>query len=581
MSNKSEQQSFRRRKIIEESAPQRRAEALASTQNDELSNIGSQLQDVQAATEMVAEGIEQQTGVIQTSLDKIGKKVDDVEAGVELVAESSESTAAAANETSAAAKAISNKLAKLSEMLSAKFSADPSRVPQATETAVAAVESNMPMPVEEPKLRELLEKLIPGDAPAEDAPFLPPVNQPPEEEQKQDKPSKQPPGGGKLDDLLKTTKKGFNAVVSVTDRIAGMLFKYTITAVAQAAKFAGMLLALVVGIDMIQVYFQYFMKEFNKSWDEFDKKFEEWGPLISDLLVMTKNVSKMFDEGNWFKLAEAIVKGMVKLTLNMADILMLGIGKLTASLLRSLGFDETADNIEGGALMTYQQNSGAALSEEDQTTLAKYQDRKDAEAYEAKVEFNGRFKGKDEGLKEAQRYGTVTKETAQEIKAGKVDSSFRDLPESQRLEIIKKRNETEAAARRLANRAEEIMSPDERDKENFKKEKERVDTLLKDPAIKQDPALQSLIKKIDLNAKKFDKVPVQAQPPEQKEETIQAKQVIERQRAKEAQKNTANDGKLGNLIQQVNVQKNNKTMYTMPAQTSIADPGMHRSVNVN
>lgn len=581
MSNKSEQQSFRRRKIIEESAPQRRAEALASTQNDELSNIGSQLQDVQAATEMVAEGIEQQTGVIQTSVSDLGKKINDVEAGVELVAESSESTAAAANETSAAAKAISNKLAKLSEMLSAKFSADPTRVPQATETAVAAVESNMPMPVEEPKLRELLEKLIPGDAPAEDAPFLPLVDQPPQEEQKQDKPSKQPPDGSKLDDLLKTTKKGFGAIVSVTDRIAGMLFKYTITAVAQAAKFAGMLLALVVGIDMIQVYFQYFMKEFNKSWDEFDKKFEEWGPLISDLLLMTKNVSKMFDEGNWFKLAEAIVKGMVKLTLNMADILMLGIGKLTASLLRSLGFSETADNIEGGALMTFQQNSGAALSEEDQTTLAKYQDRKDAEEYEAKVEQFNKFKNRDKGLTEAEKYGTVSKETAQEIRSGKVDSSFRDLPESQRLEIIKKRNETEAAARRLVNKAEEIMSPDEKDKENFKKEKERIDTLLKDPAVKQDSALQALAKKIDLSAKKFDKVPVQAQPPEQKEETIQVKRVMEAQKAKEAQKNTVGDGKLGNLIQQVNVQKNNKTMYNMPAQTSIADPGMHRYVNVN
>ncbi|MGZ7244279.1 hypothetical protein ACXWOQ_09310, partial [Streptococcus pyogenes] len=54
-----------------------------------------------------------------------------------------------------------------------------------------------------------------------------------------------------LSNLLKATKSGFKASMSITDRIAGMLFKYTVTAVIEAAKTAALLFSIVLGIDVI------------------------------------------------------------------------------------------------------------------------------------------------------------------------------------------------------------------------------------------------------------------------------------------------------------------------------------------
>jgi hypothetical protein len=135
-------------------------------------------------------------------------------------------------------------------------------------------------------------------------------------------------------------------------------------------------LAVVFGIDSIRVYFQYFMKQFEAGWTEFNDKFKEWGPILEGLMTFAKNAEAMFSEKNWIGLAEAIINGMVKLTLNMANLLMLGINKMTAAILRTIpNMSETADNIEARALMTYQQNTGATLDDEDSTKIAKYQDR--------------------------------------------------------------------------------------------------------------------------------------------------------------------------------------------------------------
>lgn len=585
MKKNSDNQSFRRKKLIEEMAPQRRADALASTQNEELGNIADQMKDAQAASEMTAEAIEQKGNQIISSLDGVNKKLDDTNAGVQLTSEAIERVGINTQATTGAARAISAKISKLTDMLAEKLTADIKKAPSTQEsTTLAALQEVMPIQVEQPKLQEMLEKLIPQNPIPEDAPFLPPP--PPQEETKAGKKDNKGENGFRLEDLLKTTKGGFKAVVSVTDKIAGMLFKYTVTALANAAKFAAQVLAVVFAIDSIRVYFQYFMKQFEAGWTEFNDKFKEWGPILEGLMTFAKNAQNMFSEKNWIGLAEAIIKGMVSLTHNMANLLMLGINKMTAAILRTIpGMSETADNIEARALMTYQQNTGATLDDEDSTKIAKYQDRQDAEQFKAKTEAEKRFKGKDAGLTEAERYGTVSKETAEEIRSGKVDSSFRDLPEEQRLDIFKKRNQAQADIIRLTETADNLMKPDDVDKKNAKESYDNIQKQLNDPALRAAPKdlnMEQLLEKMNKSLEKFNTETVKPQPVEQREEVQQASRVGEGMKAKEAA--TSNKGAgdaAGNLFQQVNMTKTSKTQYNMPPQSSTPAPGMHRATQVN
>lgn len=584
--NNSESQSFRRKKVIEEMAPQRRAEALASSQNDELSNIADHMKDAQAASEMAAEAIENKGNQIIGSLNNLDKGLKDVVAGTELTSEAVERVAVNTQATTGAARAISAKISKLTDMLAEKLSSEVKKSPSTQEsTTLAALQDAMPIQVEQPKLEELIAQLLPQNPIPEDAPFLPPPTPQEETENKKDKNKKADDAGFKMDDLLKITKGGFKAVVSVSDKIASMLFKYTVTALANAAKFAAQMFALVLGIDMIQVYFQYFMKQFEAGWKEFNDKFKEWGPILEGLMTFAKNAQTMFSEKNWIGLATAIVKGMVSLTENMANLLMLGIGKLTAAMLRALGFSDAADNVEGSSLMTYQQKTGATLDDQDQTTLAKYQDRKDAEEFEGKKKAASRFKDKDKGLEEAKWYGSVSKETADEISAGGIDSSFRDMPEEQRLDIIKKRNNAQADIIRLTKTAEDIMKPDAVDKKNAKESYEDIQKQLNDPALKAAPKdlnMEQLIDKMNKSLEKFNDQPaLKPQPVEQREETQQAKRVDEGIKAKASSVGTPAGTGLQNLVQQVNVQKNSKTQYNVPPQSATPAPGMHNATRVN
>lgn len=582
---KSESQSFRRKKLIEEMAPQRKAEALASAQNDELGNIAEQLKDAQAASELTSEAIEQKGNQIISSLNGIDKKIEDTNAGIELTSESIERVAVNTQATTGAARAISAKISKLTDMLAEKLSGEIKKAPSTQEsTTLAALQEVMPIQVEQPKLQEMLEKLIPQHPIPEDAPFLPPP--PPPEDTKAGK--KENKGGFdlKLDDLLKSTKGGFKAVVSVTDKIASMLFKYTVTALANTAKFAAQILAVIFAIDSVRVYFQYFMKQFQAGWDEFNDKFKEWGPILEGLMTFAKNAENMFSERNWIGLAEAIIKGMVNLTKNMANLLMLGINKLTASILRTIpGMSETADNIEARALMAYQQNTGATLDDEDQTKIAKYKDRVDAEEFESKQKEYSRYKNSPEGLTVAEQYGSVSKETADEIRSGKIDDSFRNLPEEERLEIIKKNDRAQADIIRLTETANNIMKPDEIDKKNAKKSYENIQRQLQDPSIKAAPNsldTDKLLEKLNKSLEKFDTDIVKPQPIEQREEVQQASRVGEGMKAKEAAMSPSAAGNAaGNLFQQVNMQKTSKTQYNMPPQSSTPAPGMHGATRVN
>lgn len=578
-------QTFRRRKLIEEMTPQRKADNLASNTNDELSNIANGLSDSQTASELVAETVENKSNQIIQSIDRVSNKLDNVVAGTELSAEASEKTTNAVGSLQDVTTAMSEKLSKLSAMLSEKLvTATTSPSASNDSTTLQALKDAMPIEVEQPKLQELLEKLVPQQPIPEDAPFLPPVVPPENNEGKSSgKDKKDKDKDNAFDNLFKTTKAGFKATVSVGDRIAGMLFRYTVTAAAEAAKMAGMLFALVLGIDSIRVYFQYFMKKFDESWSKFDEKFKEWGPLISDLMIMAKNITNMFTEKNWLGLGKAVAQGISDFTTGMADLLLVGMAKLTATVLRAVGMDEKADALEGSVLQGYQDRTGASLDDKDQETLARYQDKQDQDKANARKKEYERFKDKPLALEYAVKNASVSKETAEEIKSGKMNFDFQNKPEAERLEAFKKRNEANAAIIRTQERTNKIMSPDAKDIANAKEAKADIDKRLSDPALKDVPNrldTGKLLEKLDGSLKTFNERVPEAKPAPvtAKEDAQTVTRIDAAQKAKDSQVN--NKATPTNVNQTNIMQKTSKTQYNMPPQSSTPAPGMQRSLGV-
>ena len=575
--------SFRRRKLIEEMAPQRKADQRASATTDELSNISQQMADSQSASELIAETIENKGNQVLAGLQQIDKRLEDVVEAGELTAEASEKGAEASRTLTTA---MSEKLNKLTSLLSEKLSGVTTPTQNTSEsTSLQAIKDAMPIEVEQPKLQELLEKLVPqhNQPQDEDFPALPSPQETPTDDTKTDGKEKDNGFPG-FEDLLKTTKAGFKATVSITDRIAGMLFKYTVTALAEAAKMAGMIFGVVLAIDSIRVYFQYFQKKFDESWSEFDKKFEEWGPLISDLMTMAKNISVMFKDGDWSGLAAAIFKGIGNITTGLADMILLGMSKLTASILRAFGKDDMALSVEGGALQGFQDRTGAKLNREDQMTLAKYQDKQDQEKTASDRALYKKWKDKPEGaLDTAVKYGSVSQETAEKIKNDSFDFTFQEKPEQERLEAIAKRNESYAAIKRTTDRNNQITSPDESDIKNSKEMKANIDKQLaeQDKSVPQRLNTDMLLKKLDDSIVEFNKrAPVVKPAPVQQSDDSQQVQRIEQAEKAKAERQKAPEQ--GTTLQQTNImQKTSKTSYNMPPQSSTPAPGMARSLHTN
>lgn len=577
--------SFRRKKLIEEMAPQRKAERLASDQTSELSNINDRLVDTQYASEMTAEAVEQKGDQIIQSLDNIGNKLDDQLEMTELAAEASEKTTGAVNKLT---DVMSEKMSQLSNLLQEKLTSVTPGVSTSSEsTTLQAIKDAMPLQVEQPKLEELLTKLVPPQSiPEEDAPFIPSSNpEQPKEEKKDDK-----GGGGFLSaftGLNNTMTKGFKGVISVTDRIAGMLFKYTLSAAASAAKLAAALFGLILGLDSIQVYFQYFMDTFESSWKTFDEKFEKWGNIIEPIVTMAKNVSAMFEEGKWKELFQSVMRSISDFTTGLADLLLVGMAKLTAYIIRSLpipGAEGIALKLEGGALQGAM-DRGMTLNDDEHLTLAKYQDKQDQERTEGQRIAQKQFKGlSDEGMEQAIKNGSVSRENAEMIKNNSFDFSFQEKSEEERQKAFIERNKADSRIIKTGQRAERLYSPSDTDKKNMKEATDEIKTALTDGTYQNVPSRLDtgmLLEKLNNNLDKFEQPKLTPAPVDTKEEVQQVKRVDEAQRAKQTPTAGAGFGALPATVNsQVNIQKTNKTQYNIPPQSATNAPGMLRSTNI-
>lgn len=589
--------SFRRntRKIIEDSKAERNQRAADEQQNASLNNIHERLGDVQTATEMNGESARSKSNEILEGLAHLGRVSQDTGAAAELTAEGVEASNTELRKLNDTALQISEKLAQLSTLLENKVNVQSTGQGQtstaaanSSSTSLAVISEAIPdIEQSNEDLRATIERLLPDVSRSEpDADFLPEDRQPLVPPPTPDAPpaqvvndSKDDKGknksgqsiSDKLDELIKTTKGGFKSSVGFADKISNMLFKYTVTAAAAAAKTAAMILSIVLAIDVIRIHFDYWSKLFETNFTEFNAKAKEWAPLLEAIITSVNEVREAWEKGDFSGLALAIVKGIGSVIKELGELIVLGLSKAVAGLFRSMGMEDKALDVEGDALQTYQEHTGAKLSEENANTLAKYQ----AKQYDRKQELADSTLGNSAAAKLVLLGQNGTRDDYDKIQAGHV-TPVSGLNETDKLSAIKASNEASAAMTRFNKYVEDADPSKASSKSNIEKAYNEIKNDLNDPALNKAPDLKAMLEKklsdIDAKYNTFKSSGAQVKPDDISEnpDTKSVQRI--------AQNSNANTGgsqaQTGNNIQVNNVSKTSRTQINTPPQSSSPAPGM-------
>lgn len=585
---KSDKMTSMRRKVIADSQSDRNAAKAASEQNATLDTLSDKLGDIQVQGELTSEVIEDKGNQIIETLKEVDQSIIDGAAGSELTAEAVEKTTAAVNAGTTASKKISEKLSKFTALLSDKLGLNPSTgtglVP--TESPVAPVESVLPEVVLPENLPEALGGLLPNPDDSNNNPddaIFPPVPSAPaeNEEDKKEKENKEKAFDELFKDLLKTTKSGFKSTISITDRIAGMLFKYTVTALAESAKLAGTLFAIVLAIDVIRTHFKYWSDKFMTDFNLFSTEAGKWGGLLSSIFGTLENIKQFWDDGDWGGLAAAIVKGIGKVIYNLSELISLGMSKVAATILSVIpGMDGAALSLEGAALEGFQERTGNSLSDKEQDTLAKYQSSK-VENGEDAFDKVSRFKTKAwnwvTGNDDKGNYYTNEEKDAENDK-------LKAMSPEDRQEFLKKSNEARAAVVRFEKFMGDVNPNNKRQMETMDKAYGDLKSQLNDPAL----ANGTIIKK-ELDGRmgnvsaKYEQLKSTEAKPAPGAQSDDAKKIDSIEKAKVVKEEAikAKGGDQMNLVNTNNVINNSKTVNNQAPMTSSSAPGIFGATRVN
>lgn len=565
---KPSQMNSMRRKVLEDTKPERDAAAQAEAQQQTLDSMDMSLKDILAGTELTGEAIEAQSDKLVESINRVDKNLLDVTAASELVAETIELQT---NKLESIGDTLSQKLSALVSMLEAKYGQPETISP------TSPVEEALPPEPIVPDPEVIREDVLP---PVED-------NDPNEQvipdSPRQDQNNNESPSeaddeketlSAKLDELIKATKSGFKGAIGVSDKISNMLFKYTITAVAAAAKTAAMIFAIIAAIDIITANFDYWSKKLQEDFKGFFDQAKEWAPVLKSIIDMVENIQKAFNEGDVFGIAKAVAEGMVGFTKSLADIITLGLVKLTAAIMRLIpGMGDQADDFEGSYLKGYQERNGNVMSKDDQQTIAKYEDNYLRKKY--KNETYDKVKGlSPEALEQARMYGSVDEDTVKAVKSGVAPKDpLANLSDQERLDIIAKRNEAQAEMTRTSRRADELRDQG-KDDTSIQSSLKSIQDRLNDPLFNKSPEIKAVLNTQSEELKKKLADPVKPASVDTKDDVKVTKRIQELEKAQATPKDEK-PSQTTNVAQVNSVQ--NRTMYNMPPTTGIPAPGMYRS----
>ena len=545
---------------------------------DKLNKLDT-LDNLQAATEMVAETVEQKS-------NEVVGAVEDNTAANELTAENTQSTADNTQKTYEELQKLNNFSSQMNEklrgfgvMMERRFGVVSKMASGigAIEEALKKPEQPQTMPQPQPVL-----PTVPEQPNNENYPTLP-KKKPNEDDKKKKK------GGldkDSMENLIKVVRGGFKETVGISNKILGMLFKFTLTAMAEAAKWGAIMLGIVLAIDTIWVHIRHWSKLFEDNFSEFMEQAGEWASPIADILTAVREARDFWTQGEYGEFIVALVKGIgeafYKTFIQLDRIITTGIAKI----LRLIpGMGDYADQLEYGALKSAVAQ-GYTPDERELELMDKVEAEHEADKYGERTGWTGKARDIGEAI------GTSIKDKVNE---GLVNLGFRDQKDvdaEKRQEELKREEyqsatpEQRSASRKIRIKSEGAINNINEVMENLRgdKDKERIDILKKDIEVYretvQDPnlvesdrtQLERLIEKFDemYSAKTQTELKTKSVPATETEQAKQAAQTEEMQRQAAAQQLTTNQNTNVNTTQVYNT---HKTIKQGAPTTRIDSPG--------
>lgn len=559
-----------RRKVIEDKTKENKAtqSAAETTSTVEESNtiLTDMRTDVQTGAELTAEAIE-------TVGNKLYDKLDDIQAGIELNIDGITSTAESLKNQEQISEKINENIEKLGTLLKEKFYGPTTdRVVDVPSTSDDILK-NLPVPVEDEDLTNAVSKITQDIIPRPENSPNPPAET--DEEKKKKKDDKEPKWSERLNKLV---KGGFKESYAVTNKIAGMLFKYTVSAAIFAAKWAAIILSVVLALDLIIIHFKYWGKLFKENFDLFEEKLGPIAPILSSLFKTLSEIKKYFLEGDWGNLTLAILKGVGDLALKLVMGLEYALGKLGASILRALGKDDWADKLEATVIERYSANAGYVPTAEEIELVGRVRGQKKYDKYTTDSEMsviggnNANYSNSynvslEEARKRAEEYQKNTKglESGEITKESMIDDETKLFKRQAEFNTLKRQAEDQKnnpenlkiISDKLAKLTDEIMDDDSTE----------VDSQMYELGLATGEAAHEL----------YSKIPdVSPDEPKESQEAQVAESIAKTEISNQETNNSTSQNNT-----QVNNISNNKTVVNHQPVTNADAPGMYKAQEVN
>lgn len=542
--------------------------------------------DLQSGIELVSEAVEQKSNEIKETVTQEAKGITDA------VTETGTATTEAIKETTEAgelvAETIENKsnnivseLGKLNEyssklndkmkafagMMEQKFNLP--RV-QTSLDAIEEVLQNPPEPAPQINPEPLLPEIPQGHE--DTLPAFPQREDTPKKEPKKKKDDKDADFG----EMLTVLRGGFKQTIAVTDKILSTLFKMSLSAAAEMAKWGAILLSLVLAVDTIMVHFRYWSEQFNTKFENFIKEAGGWVEPISKILTAINDVRDFWESGDYFNAFKSAFMGIVDAVKGIGIEIGRIVSNVIASMLRAMGKDEWADAIEYAGLQR-SIAQGHQVNEREAELVSRVRAKEEREEAEAG---GGRIQAAKDFISEWNPFESKEDQKEREERQAGYERrrvEIAAIPE-EKLRASKKSEVKHVSAINAASKATGNLKAG-RDSDKLAQAVEfaaKKRTEIESDATLLETDRDDLLKRLDaltdaLNAKMAQPETVKPVPPQETQEGAQVEQVAQAQvKAQQAPAQTNNTSN----VNTVNNVSNQKIIRQAPVQTNIPAPGM-------
>ncbi|AAX63670.1 gp29 [Aeromonas phage 31] len=549
-------------------------------QNDATKNLASDVQkavnqppngDSLAAQELIAETVEQGNNELR-QIKANTASLHDTAAATELSAESTEMSNTILREISETGKQTFSKLSEFAERLKGSFSADdveqaPIRTASSSDQAIQIINEENPEP-ENPLVGYL--RTI-----SEDIKFLRENKNEPSDPKD---PDVVPDDKDDLktmidrigDQIVKSVDSGFKRTVNIADSISSTLFKYTITAALNFAKMAALVLSLIIAFDVLSRHFSHWTQMFQEQYAEFKETLGSFGTPFENLTGIVTDLVNYFKSDEYLKMFVRLAEGAADQMIYIVNMMMVGLAKLGAAILRALGADDKADTLEASAISVATKTVGYTPSEEEEATIGrvrKRQAQEEAEQSEAswwekkKREWDGKPIETDEEKAVRERKKSIAENTTAE-QFGKHDALSQKI---QHVGVTAEKNET---SNELLGKHRELLEKRASDVEQAKQSGEITTESYKQLKVEIEKQREFL----DAHEQKLLKPKASIKPAPEPEIGVVGSIAKEEKRVEASQ--TAKQEAASNYNTNANIVKNNNQTLVQAPRTSSPGPGI-------